>query len=631
MASVLDEFRPKEYNGYVDKINADSLAAGVSQNCRNVISKVIGKLSTRNGCDALNDTAIAAYGVQGLTTFYNNAGLKFIVAACNGSVYYWDGTNWLSIKSGLDATAMIQFERCIIGGKDVIVGMNGVDTPFYWDGTAATDPATDVTTTLAMYDSVLNEELTADAAYEVYSFPTGRVPLKSGSIYIYSNSVLLDSGDYTLDLGGGVGATAAQITFDVARTNAVTDGETTAYLVYTKFIADHPFTPGVVPVVHASDKMTVLTPASIDYEEGSVSFATDQSANCPIYIDYTWADIIKADYYWSTGNVPAGSRYPIMHKQMLFCFNSDVDLLSTLRWSNPNKYEAWTPTDIFEINAGDGDEGTAIISSMSELFLFKKRSIHSLRGTERGNPQWEALDKKTGCAGPMALAADKSTIYLANERGIYVFNGSEAENISDARIPILWSTVNQAVLDKAIVKSWQNYIWVWVATGISTTNNLLLVIDKLTGNVWPMTGDIANISCVAEYSSPTGLKLYGGSATTGKVLQLDVGADDDGVYINAYWESADIDAGASDKAKRARGLFVEDTPDTATPFSVSVDIDKSGAFTAYTAAVTSGVLRKFDVNDSFRHITIRLDHSVAGLAEVAGLALPYKMKEKSGL
>ena len=542
MTSTLDELRVDEFSGYIDKINKDAIPPGASHNCRNVISKIKGKLSTRNGCDALNDTAIAAYGIQGLTTFYNNAGLKYIVCACHGSVYYWSGTAWLSIKSGLDATAMIQFERCIIGGADVIVGMNGVDTPFYWDGTAATDPATDVTTTLVMYDSVLNEALTADATYEVYSFPTGRIPLKSGSVHVYANSVLLASSTYTLDLGDGSGATAAKITFAAPRTNAETFGETTPYLVYTKFIADHPFVTGVAPVVYASDKVTVLTPGSIDYAEGSVSFATDQSASCPIYIDYTWADVIKADYRWSTGNVPAGSRYPTMHKQMLFCFNSGVDLLSTLRWSNVNDYEAWTPTDIFEINAGDGDEGTAIVSSMSEMFLFKNRSIHSLRGTEKGSPQWEALDKNVGCAGPMALAADKNTIYHVNEQGIYVFNGSEAENISDARIPVLWATINQAVLHKAIVETWQNYIWIWVATGASTTNNLLLIIDKLTGNVWPMTGELANISCVVKYSSPSGLKLYGGSATNGKVYQLDIGTDDDGTVITADWEPVNYDA-----------------------------------------------------------------------------------------
>ena len=111
---------------------------------------------------------------------------------------------------------------------------------------------------------------------------------------------------------------------------------------------------------------------------------------------------------------------------------------------------------------------------------------------------------------------------------------------------------------------------------------------------------------------------------------MDVGTDDDGVYIDAYWQYS-FDAKAADRAKRSKDLFVEDSSATVTPFAVSIDVDNTGTFTAYTEEKISGIQRKYDFKTGFRYISVKLEHKLAGLAEICSLVVPFKIKDKSGL
>lgn len=137
--------------GYIDKIDDTELPANALRDCRNVVSRQIGKLSSRRGQKKLNSAEIGSgVGIQGLNSFYCGS-IKYLVVAVNGTVYCCtppSGT-MTQIKAGLDAAAPIMFVTAIVDGKNQIMGFNGVDNPFKWDGTvgqAQTETATVVGT-----------------------------------------------------------------------------------------------------------------------------------------------------------------------------------------------------------------------------------------------------------------------------------------------------------------------------------------------------------------------------------------------------------------------------------------------------------------------------------------------------
>jgi len=123
--------------GYIDKVDATGLPAGALQDCRNMISRQIGKISSRGGQAKLNSTGLGSSNpVQGLFPFYLGT-TKYLVIVVNGIAYSCtppSGT-MTQIKTGLDTTAPVQFVTAYVDGKNQLMAFNGVDTPWKWDGT----------------------------------------------------------------------------------------------------------------------------------------------------------------------------------------------------------------------------------------------------------------------------------------------------------------------------------------------------------------------------------------------------------------------------------------------------------------------------------------------------------------
>ena len=184
----LQEWKITDFTaGLVDKIDDNLLPPGAARDCRNFISVITGKLSKRNGQAKVNSTALSG-GIQGLHAFYANTGVRYLVVASGGNVYYWNGSAMTEIHTGLDAEAQVMFENCVIGGIDHIVGFNGVDNPFKWDGT-------NLVSELLDYRQVTLEKPTT-SDYTVYAL--AHKPVKAGSVTVMSNRELLAEADYTL-------------------------------------------------------------------------------------------------------------------------------------------------------------------------------------------------------------------------------------------------------------------------------------------------------------------------------------------------------------------------------------------------------------------------------------------------
>ncbi len=144
-SAVLPEFTVRDFTyGYVDKVDETKLASGALKSSWNMISRIVGKISARNGQAYLNSTEIGSpgtgthYPLQGIATFYTGS-LKYLVAVANGVAYYCTppAVSFIAFKTGLSTSAQVQFVTAMIDGVNCLLGFNGVDTPFKWTGVAA--------------------------------------------------------------------------------------------------------------------------------------------------------------------------------------------------------------------------------------------------------------------------------------------------------------------------------------------------------------------------------------------------------------------------------------------------------------------------------------------------------------
>lgn len=176
MANEVSDWGIEDFTeGLVDRLDNSLIPANAAQACQNVISRTVGQLKIRNGQNKLNTAKIGDFGIQGLYPYYTEAGLKKLIMACNGSVYYWDTATsaFVSIHSGLDATADVNFVTC----ANCVMGFNGVDWPFKWDGADAA-----VTVVKPIVDSGLVNAYVCDD-------DTGKVTLESGDKFHFTTAI----------------------------------------------------------------------------------------------------------------------------------------------------------------------------------------------------------------------------------------------------------------------------------------------------------------------------------------------------------------------------------------------------------------------------------------------------------
>ncbi len=383
--------------GLIDRSDANVIPVNAAQDCQNVISRVIGRLKIRGGQKKLNSASLANSRITGLYPYYTESGIKRLVTACNGKVYYWDKNTsaFVQIYTDLFATADVLFESC----ANYMVGFNGVNIPFKWDGT------------------------------------------------------------------------------------------------------------------------------------------NDVSA---------------------LANAPAGGRMPVLHKEQLFIQHYAHP--SQLWWSEPFYPESWPAVNYWSFNDGDGDSITCHKPFLGELIIFKRRSIHNLRGTTLDDFRSDMLDSRVGCVGPRAAAVDGNAMYFVADDGLYHFNGVKATNLTEGRIPRFWSRINKQYIHKAAVEIWDGLLWVALPEGNSSVNNVVLIYDLAGGKFWVYRA--INADCLAIFNDGTSSYFYSGdSAATGFIRQQDVGSDDDGVAIEAYYIGQAHNQGSPEREKKAKKVFMETTKD----------------------------------------------------------------------
>ena len=326
-------------------------------------------------------------------------------------------------------------------------------------------------------------------------------------------------------------------------------------------------------------------------------------------------------------NAPEDGQFPVLHKDKLFVVSKSDP--SVLRWSNSFQPEQWPAVNYFHVKDGDGDVITGMEKFLGELIIFKRRSIHTLRGTSLDDFLMDELESSIGCVGPRAKARHGTAIYFVSDEGLCVFNGMRALNLSRAFIPKLWAKVNKAYIHKAVVGVWDGLIWFALPEGESTYNNLVIIFDPSgeQGRFWPWRQ--INISCMETFNDGNKVVLYAGDSRGEYVNQLYVGTEDFGKAIESYWVGKSFDLGMAEYEKKAKRAFVETSPHVENAPELQVALDY-GEYNNLTLERQDDMIKqyRFSVTKRWRYLSPKLVHNEKGEFEVRGILIPFKAKAK---
>lgn len=323
-------------------------------------------------------------------------------------------------------------------------------------------------------------------------------------------------------------------------------------------------------------------------------------------------------------------RYPVYHKDQLFICATKKP--SMIFYSDITNAQKWPGDQIIQVKPGDGDEVSAMVPYMGELTIFKKRSIHSLRGDDIENFRLDEIDSRVGCVGPKAACVEGTKLYFISDEGLFVYNGMNARNISNPAIPELWEKINKSALYDAVAIPWNGKILFSVPYGESTKNNMIIVCNPAGSleTFWPMDG--INASFLETFNNGYSLLLLSGDSLSGHINRQDVGTDDFGNNITAYWICKSFDVGVPDKEKKAKKIFMEGLYGLTDQMSMAISLNY-GDFVELENKKFDGIMSEFafptDLRKKWRYFAPKFHYSGKNGCEVRGLSLPFKAKKKS--
>jgi hypothetical protein len=330
-------------------------------------------------------------------------------------------------------------------------------------------------------------------------------------------------------------------------------------------------------------------------------------------------------------NAPSKGKFAVLHNEQLFCV--DTTEPSTLLWSDLIDPETWPATHYLTVKDGDGDKITNIQKFLGELLIFKRRSIHTLRGTTIDDFRKDELDSRIGCVGEFAAVVNGTNVFFVSDEGLCAFNGVKVINLSENKIPNLWGNIAIDYLENAVAGYWDGYVWFALTEKGYTYNNLVLLYsvsanNVLEGTFWPCRA--INMSCCASYVSENLSGFYTGDSTpNGFVRRQWVGTEDDTEPVSAYWVGKHYNVNLPEHLKKAKKIFITDSVDTVNKITLSLSFDY-GNYTEVPLVRNDSLVRQFKTNHTakFRYVSPKVEHNSAGACEVRGILMPCKVKTK---
>lgn len=237
--------------------------------------------------------------------------------------------------------------------------------------------------------------------------------------------------------------------------------------------------------------------------------------------------------YWdgttwaAVGGSPPASKYLAFHKNRAFF----VDKANPTKvvFSELSDYQSYLSTSfIYAPAPKSGDPITGMVVYQDNLIVFTRRTKYVLFGDDPGNFVLRQSSGKKGAVAQSAIAADSNYVYFLSDDGVYRYNGSSDELMSD-EIQTEIDNIEDKSKCSAVVHD--NYLRIYYPNTGSTVNDACIIWDTLN-NFWLRdSGTYVDKPFVTEDNV-----LIEGSSIVGAVMYAEQAYSDMGKPIDfVYW------------------------------------------------------------------------------------------------
>lgn len=480
-----------------------------------------GALAKRDALNLYADTG-HSLPVTGLHRFYKSDGTKYTIATGSTFIdYVSDAGAITNIGQGKTSGKRWTF----VTYKDTVIGFNGYDNAFKWDGATTTTADTDGARTAGDVITDLGApfaELNTGANLDASSWYQYKVAFYDGTTYKYST----------------------------ARSNPILTGATVRDIRLT----DIPLGPAgttyryIYRTVGNASRAAVLADTSyykvVSINDNSTTTYNDTMDDATLLGDATpkWSTVSAGE------NVtPPKATLSFIHKERIFAGNDPSGSAygkSTLYFCellNPNYWR--TSTNYFYIRPDDGDEITFITSILSTLTIGKTNTISKIYTENASTSLWQLSQPFSfiGCVAPYSAQSTPMGIFYLGRYGIYKFDGQNSQLISDVVTDDI-KDISQANLGNVASTYYKNeYRMAYTAQSTGAgANDRTLIYDVIRDSY---TKDTEKTNCWAIFNSADDFGgLYSGSSANDSKIFAHSSQPNN--FIIRY--KSEVDAGTTD-------------------------------------------------------------------------------------
>ena len=520
--------------GLNTKQQPSDLPSNQSPSLLNIWSDSYGAIKTTPGFVTFA-SGLGLAPIDGITSYAPTIGSPYLVAACNGSIFY---STAQSAITGATFASVPSAQSLFTSGNDVrflttdgkMLVLNGNVVAHKWDGTyftqfgipappfvpaVGTGAAGLLTGTYTYWVSQVNSAL-VESALSQPTYPTVFSGSQATVFAINTAPASYGVNYYNLYRNTAAGAGIPWLV------TAITNGTTS----YTDNIPDSALVNTIPQTIDASGNLTAL--------------GLGQMPNCKYVVDVN-------GYLFASGN----STYP-----------------QRIWWSQQGARENFPPLQFLDVGKGDGYPITGLSVFGTTIAIHKNDGYGNGRIWLLYMPDTTGVSSSTnwslmGSPCYYAAQSDKTIVfarsiaYYLSRTGMFAFSGQDlAQSAADSTtgkfsvdaqsfdIEPTILALNNAAMPKAAAINFNNKIFVAVPSGnVQTTNNKILIFDFMIASqpdhvkgAWFMMDNPA-VNCFASHA---GVLVAGSAANNGQVYQLLTGTNGNGSIINATYTTPEI-------------------------------------------------------------------------------------------
>jgi hypothetical protein len=401
---------------------------------------------------------------------------------------------------------------------------------------------------LVATSSILSSTVTASYAYTVARFIEAPAVTSGTSYWVIAYMQTGGSGSYnwssttnatTAKTSNNQGASWSTTTYDLnIKTYVSTDSKFLGGIRYTPSNATAKTIIAVGTSVYSvsdiNGSLTVLksglSASATEYNFGQSNdtlYITNGQDSPQQYDGTIWQALSASSGYTDPGGLSGASDYLVFHKNRMWLVSTSNP--TRVSFSDLGDYNKFTSTNfIYAPAPKSGDPITGLLVFQDNLIVFTRKTKYVLYGDDPGNFVLRQSSGKKGAVSQYSIAASSNHVYFLSDDGVYRYNGSADELMSD---PIQNEIDAIADKSKASAVFHSNYYRLYYPNTGALTNNSSVLWDDINNQWLRDSNTFVDKPFIDEVNA-----LIEGSSQNGAVFKAEQQYSDLGKPISfKYW------------------------------------------------------------------------------------------------